>query len=164
MGLCEPFKEYFFVNSYPVDLMEATLVAFTTWKFHVLISQMHVLKVGSPDVGFNLFVHQGESQSCQFPLDCGLLHQVYHEIVSASSPCFDVGFFHLSVWTNHLPSFGVSFRGNVLYTAVDLVCPWQEVCSGSFYVTVLNWTLSLFGESDNFTVILICIFLMISDG
>lgn len=34
--------------------------------------------------------------------------------------------------------FKFFFRGNFSYKAVDSVCPWREVSSGSFYVAILN--------------------------
>ena len=40
-----------------------------------LISQVQVLKVKVPDVGFKTFVHQGEAQGFESPPDCVSLYQ-----------------------------------------------------------------------------------------
>lgn len=32
-------------------------------------------------------------------------------------------------------------EGIFLYDTVDLACPWEEVSSGAFYATILNWDL-----------------------
>lgn len=61
-----------------------------------LISQMHVLKAGVPNVGFELFTPQGEASGFEFPPDCGpplLGWGLQQDCVPASPTHFDVVFF-----------------------------------------------------------------------
>ena len=103
---------------------------------------MQVLKVGVPDVGFQLFAPQGEALWFEFLPDCGFLCQqmgLWQDCVSASPFCFGMGVFLFSqcVGVAQLV-FRVFFKGIVPYVAVNLVCLWKEVSSGSSYITILN--------------------------
>lgn len=46
--------------------METRPVGFQSQKFCSLVSQVHVLKVVVPDVGFKPFTPQGETRGCEF--------------------------------------------------------------------------------------------------
>lgn len=93
---------------------------------------------------FNLFAPQGEDQVCEFPPDCGSLCWrlgLWRDCISASPSHFDVGFFF-----SPFPCVGVTqlvlglFSEQIFpYVTADLACSCEEVSSGSFYITILNW-------------------------
>ena len=64
--------------------------------------------------------------------------------VPASPTCFNVVF---SLFARCVvviqPAFRFFKEEIVPYVAVDSVCPWEEVSSGSSYVTILNWNSKL---------------------
>ena len=94
---------------------------------------MQVLKVGVLDEGFKPFAPQGEAQVCEFPPHCGSLWQrwsLWQDCVSASPTCFNVGFYSFTqcVGATQLV-MGILSVEIVLYVAVGLMCPWEEVGS-----------------------------------
>ena len=76
--------------------MKASPVGFQSQIFEGLVSQVQVLNIGVPDVGFKAFAPQGEAWGFEIPPNCGFVSQgwsLWQNRVSASPTCFDVGFF-----------------------------------------------------------------------
>lgn len=73
----------------------------------MLISQMHILKAGVPDVGFEPSVPQGEALGLEFPPECGPLSlrwDLWWDCVPVSSTHFHVGLLSFA-WYVELGSF-----------------------------------------------------------
>lgn len=84
---------------------------------------------------------------CEFPPDCGSLYwecSSWWDCVSASLTHFNVAFFSFAtcVGVAQLVFWPLS-EEIVPCAAVDTVCLWDEVSSGSSYIAVLNHFLSL---------------------
>ena len=103
---------------------------------------MPVLKVGVPDVRNERFAsgEQLQVRSSLLIVRCRAGGGIYAEIfVLGFHFCFHV-FLSLSAWCEGvtLPAFRFLPEKIVAYVAVHLVCPLEEVTSGSSYVTALN--------------------------
>lgn len=64
--------------------------------------------------------------------------------MSASLTYLDVALLSLVEGAVQLASFQFFFTGNDSYVAVDSVCLWEEVSSGSSYATILDHLLSFY--------------------
>lgn len=85
--------------------MNASPVGFKARCFRGYVSQVQVLNVGVPDVGFKPFTPQGEAPGFEFTPNCGLpcCQWVYGGIVSQPLLPASVWFF-LFLFFFHLPS------------------------------------------------------------
>lgn len=106
------------------------------------ISQVAVLRVVVPTVGFKPFTRQREAGSCEFPPNCVSLCQgwgLWWDCVWGFPTHVSVGFFLFSwcIRANQLVSGFIS-EGIILYIAEHSVCLWKEVSSGLSYVAILN--------------------------
>ena len=134
-------KYYFFICYSLMGLADTGRVGFQSWVFLELISKVGVLKVGLVDVETKPFTPQGEAGSWGFLPNCVMLCQgwsLWWECVSALLTCFDIGVFSFSqcVGVAQLVSGSLS-EGIAPCIAVDLVCLWEDMCSGATYVAIL---------------------------
>ena len=101
------------------------------------VSQLQLLQVG---VAISNPVFLRENQSGKFPPDCESLCQGWDSWKGCVSLSYS---FWCEFFLPHLmcrscsASFGFLSQGTILYVAVDVVCPRQQVSSGPSYIAVL---------------------------
>lgn len=98
-------------------------------------------RVGMPDMRHNPFTPQERVLYWGILPDCGVtMSRVGSEVrlcFCLSYPCPCISFVFCCGDALHL---GLRFfsKENYLYVAVNLLCPWEKVSSGSFYTTILD--------------------------
>lgn len=96
--------------------------------FWGLISQVHILKTGVPDVRLKPFPPQGEDAGFEFPPDWRSQHWGWDLL------CLSVSYLRWCNFFSYAQCVEVIFRFSseiVPYGAIDLECPWEEVSLGS---------------------------------
>lgn len=107
-----------------------------------VVSQLQVLKVGVHNAGLKLFAPKGDTLDIEFPPNYGSLCTSWglqQDCLSISYP-LKCGFFSFAQCVGIAELvFRVFFPEEIgPHLAIDSVCLWEEVSSGSSYLPVLN--------------------------
>lgn len=116
-------------------------------------------RVGMPDMRHNPFTPQERVLYWGILPDCGVtMSRVGSEVrlclcLSYPCPCISLVF-----CCGDAPHLGLRFssKENYLYVAVNLLCPWEKVSSGSFYTTILDAPQFIFISERSIWLYLFC--------
>lgn len=112
-----------------LDHLDVSPISFSSQTFWGFISLVQILGLGCPVWGTKLLLPQQKT---------GLVKSLFIVYQRWEFWCFFSMWFFFFIGRSYASSFQIFSEVSDSYVAVDLVCPWEEVISGSSYAALLQ--------------------------
>ena len=126
----------------PLVPVDVSSTGFQSWTFQGLVYQVQVSEAGVSVLVTNRLFLRKKLQVSEFHpgnIQAALLGlRPWWSWISASPTCLSVVLFLCAHVKKPFSYLSVSLKGNVPHAAIDVVCSWEKVSSGSSCVTTLD--------------------------